>query len=118
MCTPEHAGLVGFTGNDALRALTHLAGVTRGGPGISIIVLATAIHTTCIYITELDHDADLPVHRQIIELTETHTQIYTNLPVHTHRTCTHTEPVSHRQSVYTYKTCTQITKIIDTDLPV
>lgn len=46
MCTPEHAGLVGFTGNDALRALTHLAGVTRGGPGISIIVLATAIHTT------------------------------------------------------------------------
>ena len=79
MCTSEHAGLVGFTGNDSLRALTHLAGVARGGPGVSIIVLTTAIHTTCIYITELDHDTDLPLHRQIIELTETHTKRYIHI---------------------------------------
>lgn len=47
MCTPVHTGFVGFTGNNALGALTHLAGVTGGGPSIPVVVLPPSIHTAC-----------------------------------------------------------------------
>lgn len=47
MCTPVHTGFVGFTGNNALGALAHLAGVPGGGPGIPIVVLPPSIYTAC-----------------------------------------------------------------------
>lgn len=45
MCTPVHTGFVGFTGNNALGALAHLAGVPGGRPGIPIVVLPPSIYT-------------------------------------------------------------------------
>lgn len=47
MCTPVHTGFVGFTGNNALGALAHLAGVPGGRPGIPIVVLPPSIYTAC-----------------------------------------------------------------------
>lgn len=47
MCTPVHTGFVGFTGNNALGALAHLAGVPGGGPSIPVVVLPPSIYTAC-----------------------------------------------------------------------
>lgn len=47
MCTSVHTGFVGFTGNNALGALAHLAGVPGRGPGISVVVLPSSIYTAC-----------------------------------------------------------------------
>lgn len=55
MRTPVHTGFVGFTGNNALGTLAHLAGVPGGRPGITIVVLPSSIYTACQkFITELN----------------------------------------------------------------